>query len=298
MYRISLFVCLLFGSLLTAQATFETKTFMDLAYSSSDDTLQQLNLIVPITEKAPLFIWIGGGAWSYVDKDVEMDFGQKMAQSGIAFASIGHRLSPAVWRDPKLDSGVQHPAHVEDLAKAVHWLCQHAKKYGYNKDQLFIGGYSSGAQLATLLVMDSTYLAKYKLSPQIFRGVLPFSGVYDIPAYHEVFANGPRPEMAEQHVEAVFGESQEQMENASPVQFLEHLKTPMLVFCDNNLYNYTRLWEDRVRATEFRDMQVIYAYDLSHGGLWKNLSFAENSIYRAHILHFIQQHIGSASNAG
>lgn len=32
--------------------------------------------------------------------------------------------------------------------------------------------------------------------------------------------------------------------------------------CDNNLYNYTRLWEDKIRATDFRLVQVVYAYDL------------------------------------
>jgi hypothetical protein len=54
------------------------------------------------------------------------------------------------------------------------------------------------------------------------------------------------------------------------------------------MYNYSKLFEEKVRATEFRDMQVVYSYDLSHGGLWRNLSFDEDSIYRQIIINFIE----------
>ncbi len=269
------------------------EVFNDLLYMSkesvSDDRLQRLNLVLPkVNRKVPLLIWIGGGAWSYGDRNQEMDLAKKFASSGIAVASIGHRLSPATWRDSTLNSGVQHPKHVEDAASSVKWLFENSDKFGYDRENIFIGGYSSGAHLAALVSLDKKYLNKVGLSPQIFKGVIPISGTYDIIDYHQVFLNGSRPELAQLHVEAVFGNTKNELKAASPTNYLEYLSVPMLLMCDNNLYNYTKLFESRIRETEFRDVQVVYAYNLSHGELWKNLSLAEKSVYRKIIIDFIE----------
>lgn len=281
------------SQLLGQQPLLETQEYRDLLYVPTDavanDSLQRLSLVVPKTEGThPTLIWIGGGAWSYVDRNMELDFAHKMAEQGIAVASVGHRLSSAVWRDPKLNTGIQHPKHSEDVAQAVKWLYDHANDYELNVDQLYIGGYSSGAHLAALLSLDATYLKAVGLSPDIFKGVLPLSGTFDIPNYHHVFKEGNRPELAEQHVEAVFGSSPAQMQQASPVHYLDQLSAPLLIICDNGVYRYTRLFEDRVRETGFTQMQVVYSHDLSHADLWRNLSFADHSPYRRLMVDFIR----------
>lgn len=256
------------------------------------DTLQRLNLVVPVKEgKTPLLIWIGGGAWSYGDKDQEMDLARKLATQGIAVASIGHRLSPAVWRDSTLDQGVQHPKHIRDVASSVKWLYENADAYGYDRDKFFIGGYSSGAHLSALISLDSAHLNRVGLSPGLFKGIIPVSGTYDIINYHDVLSNSGRPELAELHVEAVFGKGAENLRRASPVTYLHNLSAPLLLISDNNMYDYSKLFEEKIRATAFRKVQVVYAYDLSHGGLWRNLSFGEQSIYRQVILNFIESHL-------
>lgn len=266
--------------------------FTDLAYleqgQRSNDSLQRLNLVLPSgQEKVPLLIWIGGGAWSYGDRNQEMDLAKKFARAGIAVASIGHRLSPAVWRDSALNTGVQHPRHAEDVAAAVHWLYQNAAAYGYDSEGFFIGGYSSGGHLAALISLDSTYLNQVGLSPRLFRGVIPISGTYDIEDYHRVMLNSGRPELAELHVEAVFGGTKEGFKQASPVTYLSNLSTPILLISDNNMYDYARVLEAQIRQTDFRDMQVVYSYGLSHGELWRELSFAEESVHRELIRSFI-----------
>ena len=136
--------------------------------------------------------------------------------------------------------------------------------------------------------MDDRYLKKHELETDIFKGVIPISGTYDLVDYYKVFANGNRPELAELHVKAVFGNTEENLVRASPVNYLQNLSTPMLLMCDNNLYNYTKLFEERIRETEFREVQVVYAYNFSHGGLWKNLSLSEFSVYRNIIVDFIE----------
>jgi len=275
---------------------YDIREYNDLPYLSkdlvADDSLQRLNLVLPIRKATfPLLIWIGGGAWSYGDRHQEMDLARKMAADGIAVASVGHRLSPAIWRDSTLDTGIQHPKHIEDVATAVKWLYDHTEMYGYDKAHLFIGGYSSGGHLAALISLDSTYLHQVGLSPSIFEGILPISGTYDIVDYHQVLANSGRPELAELHVEAVFGNSEADFQEASPTNYLEQLSIPMLIMSDNNMYHYTQLFEHRIRDTDFREVQVVYAYNLSHGALWRNLSFSEQSIYRTIMVDFIKTHV-------
>ncbi len=254
-----------------------------------DSALQRLNLVLPADSPGfPLLIWIGGGAWSYGDRHHEMNFARQMAGSGVAVACVGHRLSPAIWRDSSLKTGIQHPEHIRVVAAAVKWLHDHAPEYGYDANRMIIGGYSSGAHLAALLVLDTTYMKERGLGRSSLKGVIPVSGTYDLVNYHQVLANGGRPELAQLHVEAVFGSDMEVMVAASPVNHLASLHTPMLLMSDNNMYAYARLLEDRIRETSFRDVQVVYAYSLSHGELWRALSNDPSCVYREVMRQFIE----------
>ena len=268
--------------------------FKDLSYlnqlESRSDSLQMLNLVLPETgNNHPLFIWIGGGAWSYVNRDIEMDFARQIAQSGIAVASIGHRLSPATWVDPSLDKGIQHPAHIQDVASAVKWLYDHAADYDYSRQKLFIGGFSSGAHLAALLCMDHTYLASKGLSAEIFQGLIPISGAYDIPDYFNTISNSSNPELGDLHVKAVFGRTHEDFVKASPSTYLANLSTPLLLMSDYNMFNYNKLFENMLKKTDFNEFEVVYVPNLSHSELWRDLSFNPESTYRAKVVSFIQK---------
>ncbi len=262
---------------------------IDYLEGKSIDSMQRLNLVLPkIDTDYPLLIWIGGGAWSYVDRNVEMDLARKFAEEGIAVASIGHRLSAAKWRDSTLDKGVKHPEHIKDLAAAVKWLYDHASENGYDNKKIFIGGFSSGGHLTALIGLDDSYLKNEGLSKDVIKGMIPISGTYDVVNYHEVFETGNRPELAKLHVEAVFGDTSEDFINASPISYLENLGIPMLLISDNALDRYTRLFEKRLMETDFNDYKVIYVPDLNHAELWRNISFDDSSIYRKSIIEFIK----------
>lgn len=277
-------------------AAFKVRSISNLPYlaeaSAERDTLQQLNLVLPETpQKTPLLVWIGGGAWSYVNRHMEMDFAHRIGQQGIAVASVGHRLSPAIWHDSTQTAGVEHPQHAEDIAAAVKWLHEHADQYGWDREQIFIGGFSSGAHLATLLALDSRYLSRHGLHPRLFRGVIAMSGTYDVANYHAAFLNGSRPELAALHVEAVFGSGTEKHRQASPISYVDQLQAPLLLMSDNNVYNYARIFEEHIRETDFREVQVVHAYHIGHGELWRQISYSDTSMYRDIILEFLLQHV-------
>ncbi|MGI9543633.1 MAG: alpha/beta hydrolase fold domain-containing protein, partial [Cyclobacteriaceae bacterium] len=233
------------------------RELIDLSYLQESkvthDTLQRLNLVIPENKKDfPLFIWIGGGAWSYVDRHKEMDLARQFAKEGIAVATIGHRLSTATWKDPTLNVGIKHPKHIEDVASAFSWLYNNAAEYGYDKNQIFIGGYSSGAHLAALLSLDDRYLNEHSLDKECIKGVIPVAGAYDISDYHKAFLNGSRKELAKLHVQAVFGDSEADFAHASPTEYLDRMKVPMLLICESNTHNYTQILEDKILKTGFK----------------------------------------------
>lgn len=274
------------------QSTSAHTELMDLSYFQGEgeaDDNQKLNLVLPKGVKdAPLLIWIGGGAWSYVDRNMEMDLARKVAKEGIAVASVGHRLSSAVWKDPKLNTGVKHPAHVEDVAMAVKWLLDHAEEYGYSENQIVIGGFSSGAHLASLLSMDPRYLENWKLDTDLFKGLIPIGGTYDVPDYHRAFKESEtQSHLAKEHVQAVFGESQEGFLQASPISYMQNLKTPMLLMSDTNTANYCRIFEQAIQESGFKQVEVHYA-ELGHGDLWRNMSYDDESNYRELLIAFIK----------
>lgn len=253
-----------------------------------NDSLQRLNLVMPKSdEELPLLIWIGGGAWAYGSRQGEMGLARAFAREGMAVASVGHRLSPAVWRDPALSSGVQHPAHILDIAQAFKWLYDHAETYGYDRDKLYIGGYSSGAHLSALLSMDEKYLADVGLTVGHIRGVIPIAGAYDISAYHRAFLEGTRPELADLHVKAVFGDTEEDFIDASPTSYVETMTVPMLLISENQSYDYTRIFEEKIKGAGFDGLSVIHVEEMGHGAFWRHLWQAEESAYRDAIVTFI-----------
>lgn len=255
----------------------------------SVDSLQRLNLVLPEgKKKTPLLIWIGGGAWSFVDRHKEMDLARQFAAEGIAVASVGHRLSSAVWADSSRDTGVQHPIHIQDLAAAFKWLYEHAKEYQIDRKQIFVGGYSSGAHLAALLSLDERYLKEQGLNLSHIKGVIPIAGTYDVSGYHAAFANSEtKKDLAKTHVEAVFGDTEASFSAASPATYLEHMSVPMLLISETNTYNYTVVLEQALTKGSFREYKIIHVKEFDHRELWQDLSFTEDSKYRKEILSFI-----------
>ncbi|MCI4670070.1 MAG: alpha/beta hydrolase [Bacteroidia bacterium] len=271
--------------------------FPNLRYLSAEDvvvdSLQRLNLLIPKgVNNPPLLVWIGGGAWSFVNRHQEMALARKFAQNGIAVASVGHRLSKGSFADTTRKSGVQHPEHIKDVAAAFKWLYEQAGKYGYDQKNMFVSGFSSGAHLAALLGMDPSYLKKHGLKTTDIKAIIPVAGTYDIVDYYSVFKNHETKryqKMAETHVMDVFGETENDFIQASPATYLDKLKIPMLLISEGGLFNYTKLFEEKIWESEYRQCQILHLLNFSHGGLWTDMSYAENSQARNAMTDFIHR---------
>jgi acetyl esterase/lipase len=148
----------------------------DIAYyegADADAKKHKLDIYTPKGLKDfPVVFFIHGGTWSSGDRKMYGNMGQMFASQGIGVVVISYRLSPAV----------THPAHIEDVARAFAWTHANIAKYGGRADRVFVAGHSAGGHLTSLLAANPEYLKKHGLSAKNIRGLIPISGVYDIPA--------------------------------------------------------------------------------------------------------------------
>jgi arylformamidase len=195
-----------------------------------DSKLLSLDIYRPKTsssanqqEARPVVVMIHGGGWRSGDKGNESQGYQKasfFAGQGYVYVSINYRLSPAV----------QHPAHVEDVAKALAWVSDHIKNYGGDPNRIFLMGHSAGAHLAALVTTDESYLSSFGKSPATLKGVILLdSAAYDIARTLEEFSERPG---ARSLYENAFGADRQTWVKASPIQYVDSKKDlpPFLVF--------------------------------------------------------------------
>src|SRR5262245_64343164 len=94
---------------------FAVDAIPDVAYYSGPDaaaTKHKLDLFLPKGHKDyPVLFFVHGGAWTSGDRKLYGPFGRLLAKNGIGAVIISYRLTPQV----------QHPGHIEDVARAFTW---------------------------------------------------------------------------------------------------------------------------------------------------------------------------------
>ncbi|MCP3961484.1 MAG: alpha/beta hydrolase [bacterium] len=146
--------------------------------AGADPVKHRLDFFLPEGEGWPILVFVHGGGWTAGDKslnvsgaDVYANIGRFYARQGIGTAVINYRLQPgATWRE-----------QVDDVARAVAWVREHAPAHGGDPESIFLMGHSAGAQLAAYVALDARALDMYGLSPGDLCGVVPVSGAgYDL----------------------------------------------------------------------------------------------------------------------
>jgi acetyl esterase/lipase len=249
----------------------------DLPYAD-DDAKQKLDLYVPKdATKAPVLMWIHGGAWSTGDRSWYAEHGRRFAEEGILFAAISYRLSPKV----------KHPAHIEDCARAFAWLHANVARYGGDPDRLFVSGQSAGGHLSALLATDPSWLRALKVPDGSIKGAIPMSGIYSIPAVPA----GTRGLMA--MFSESFGSDPETCKAASPITHVGSLTFPMLVVTESNDPGYLRLNLRMFRAAAekagVKSFSCIDAPDRNHFSIVTKLAAREADPIRTAMIEFVRK---------
>jgi arylformamidase len=104
-------------------------------------------------------VFTHGGYWQRNDKDMFAFLADGPRAHGIDVAVVGYTLAP----EARLTD------IVEEIRRALSVLCERADDLGFDRDRLFVGGWSAGGHLTAIV---SGHPA--------FRGGLPISGIFDL----------------------------------------------------------------------------------------------------------------------
>lgn len=269
----------------------EISESLDIAYYDGEDFSDEkhrLDLVVPSDQPIiATVLWIHGGAWAFGDRKDDLELARAFAREGVAVAAMSYRLSPGDWRGDTFSStGVQHPEHIKDVARAFAWMHENAQTYGLDTGTLMVGGFSAGGHLSALLAMDERYLGAHGLARSDIRAALPVAGGYDMEGYYQAIAEGMGEETAIGHVLGVFG-PREGLPDASPLSYLPAASVPMLVLTEGQTAIYTRTFDDAVAASGQTDLIRFSYYDAeTHASLLASLSLAESPA-RTEMIEFI-----------
>ena len=183
---------------------------------------QSLDIYAPTSEtverSSPVIIFLHGGGWRASDKNdplgVHANVCKALALRGLVAVNVNYRLAPRV----------KHPGPAMDVAHALRWVIENIGNNGGDLKRVFLSGHSAGGHLAALITLDPKYLHTVELSPDVVKGVVGISGVYDL----DHFAG--RNWMAEHLMtKAAFGTNRDKRAEASPTTHVRSGAPPFLM---------------------------------------------------------------------
>ena len=115
----------------------------DVEYSNINGLSLKADIYYPKdqSKKYPGIALVHGGGWISGSKENEKYMAQELASRGYVAIAVGYRLSEVA----------TYPAANQDVENAIQFLKKNKKKYSLNTKKIAVLGESAGAQIATLV---------------------------------------------------------------------------------------------------------------------------------------------------
>jgi acetyl esterase/lipase len=124
----------------------------------------------------PVIVFWHGGGWVDGNKGFYRFVGAALAQLGYVTVLPNYRVYPEV----------RFPAFLDDAARAVLWVQQHAADYGADPQRIVLMGHSAGAHMAAMLALNPIYLERAGVNRRDIIGLIGLSGPYRLEPNTEV----------------------------------------------------------------------------------------------------------------
>jgi arylformamidase len=134
----------------------------------ADEILDYFPAAASAGARAPVHIFVHGGAWRALTKDESAFAAPLFVESGVAFVALNFSVIPKV----------RLPEMAEQCRRAIVWLHHNVARLGGDPGRLYLSGHSSGGHLAAVLL--TTDWRTRGLAHPPFRAGLCASGVYDL----------------------------------------------------------------------------------------------------------------------
>lgn len=180
----------------------------------------------PNPERAPVLVYIYGGAWVIGDKRQQgIPMMHELARRGWVCVAINYRLSPrATW-----------PDQIVDCKRAVAWIRQHIAEYGGDPDFIAVSGGSAGGHLSSLVALtpkEREWQPGFEDADTSVDACVPFYGVYDMtgdPDLSGAYGPGLRRLLERRVMKTAMADAPDLFEKASPDHRVTAAAPPMFV---------------------------------------------------------------------
>jgi arylformamidase len=151
------------------------KSWLNVPYGKS--ARERLDIYAAQQAGGAVLIYIHGGYWRSGSKDDNANFVPPFVQRGATAVLVEYDLCPAVT--------------VTDIVRqtraAIVWVYRNIASHGGDPSKLYISGHSAGGHLTAMALAHDW--RKEGLPPDIIKGALASSGVYDMDMVMHVSAN-------------------------------------------------------------------------------------------------------------
>uniref|UniRef100_A0A8D0GW16 Kynurenine formamidase n=2 Tax=Sphenodon punctatus TaxID=8508 RepID=A0A8D0GW16_SPHPU len=156
----------------TRRAQAATQTLLHIPYGTGDG--ERLDVYLPTEPSGdfPLVLYIHGGYWQELSKDVSGFAAPPLVAHGIAMAAVGYDLAPK--------------GRLEEMVGQVQRSVAFAVQQYAGLSGVYLLGHSAGAHLAAMVL--STDWKEFGVVPSI-KGAFLVSGVYDLEPITHTYVN-------------------------------------------------------------------------------------------------------------
>jgi acetyl esterase/lipase len=168
----------------------------------------------PYESPRPLIVWLCGGGFKSMDKDVWIPQLMYFAQHGFTVASIQYRTSnEGVFPDP-----------IVDIKAAIRYLRAHAKDFFVDPDRIVLGGESAGACLSLLAAASDGISVfeqgDYLDQPSNVQALLDFYGTAYLDYQNDIYPGGKQYDIGDPSIE--LGQVSTMLSSKMPPVFIVH----------------------------------------------------------------------------
>lgn len=153
----------------SAKARDSLPRYLDVPYGNGWRQTCDIFLSGTLTENAPVFVFIHGGWWHFLDKSDHSFLAPAFVQSGAVFVAINYPLAPYASIGEIVDS----------TRMALGWVWRNIARFGGDRDRIHIGGHSAGGHLTA---MAAATRPGFGAPPDLVKSATPVSGLFDLPA--------------------------------------------------------------------------------------------------------------------
>ncbi len=161
---------------------------------------------VPDASAAPVVVFVHGGAWQSLDKDVFSFLAPALVERGIGFVALNYDLAP------------RHPIGrmVAEVRRALAVLSYQGARWGFDPARIFVAGHEAGGHLAVSAMYPGAATDSHLPEARVAGG-LSISGIYDLEPVRLSYQRG------------VLGLNADDVQTLSPARNLPESAGPLLL---------------------------------------------------------------------